>query len=171
MSGDTVGTMPIRINGRSFVATVSARARAIVLGNDVAVATHARRFESAVDSGRALRLGVVDSMDLGKLTVKNAAVQVDVSGAVRGVLIGLDALMRFAPTFDGTAGRALLRASGSLPARPEDSTIIPTLLVDGELVTATVGGWSSIATPNVSRLLRGHRWSIDAKRGRLIVER
>ena len=171
MSGDTVGILPIRINGRSFMATVSARARAIVLGNDVAAATRARRFETAVDSGRALRLGVVDSIDLGKLAIKNSAVRIDISGAVRGVLIGLDALMRFAPTFDGAAGRLSLRASGSLAARPEESTSIPTLLVDGELVAATAGGWASIAVPNVSRLLRGHRWSIDAKRGRLIVER
>ncbi len=171
MLGDTVGTMPIRINGRGYTAIVSAHARGITLGNDVAAATHARRFETAADSGRALRLGVVDSVDLGKLAIKNSPTRIDVSGAVRGVLIGLDALMRFAPTFDRAAGRLVLRSTGSSAAKPEQGTSIPTLIVDGELLAVTTGGWASIAMPNVARLLRGRRWSIDAKRGRIVVER
>ena len=171
LSGDTVGTVPIRINGRTFTAVVSARAREITLGNDVANAVRARRFETAVDSGRALRLAVVDSIDLGKIAVRNSPIRVDASGAERGVLIGLDALMRFAPTFDGGAERLTLRASGSPGSRPAQSTYIPTLLVENQLLAATTGGWASIALPNVARLLRGHRWTIDTKRGRLIVER
>ena len=171
MSGDTVGTLTIRINGRSYPATISARAHGITLGNDAAAATHARRFETAVDSGLALRLGVADSFDLGKLAVKNSPIRIDASGAVQGVLVGLDALMRFAPTFDGGAGRLLLRIGGSPGARPEQSTSLPTLFVDGELLALTTGGWASIALPNISRLLRRHRWTIDAKRGRLVVER
>ena len=171
MSGDTVGTLPIRINGRTFTAIVSARAKEITLGNDVANAVRARRFETAGDTGRALRLAVIDSIDLGKLTVRNSPVRVDVSGAERGVLIGLDALMRFAPTFDGTTGRVTLRASGSPESNPARSTYIPTLLVEDQLLAATTGGWASIALPNVARLLRGHRWTIDTKHGRLIVER
>jgi hypothetical protein len=171
MSGDTIGTLPIRINGRSFTATISARARGITLGTEIANTTHARRFESAVDSGRALRLAVVDSMDLGRLAIRNSPIRIDASGAERGVLIGLDALMRFAPTFDGAAGKVVLRAGGSAGLRPPQATEVATLLTDGALLTAAAGGWASIAMPNVARLLRGHRWTIDTKRGRILVER
>ena len=150
---------------------ISARVRGITLGTEIAAATHARRFESAVDSGRALRLAVADSIDLGRLAVRNYPVRIDASGAERGVLIGLDALMRFAPTFDGAAGTMTLRAGGSAGPRPPQATEVATLLVDGALLTATAGGWASIAVPNVARLLRGHRWTIDAKRGPMIVER
>lgn len=171
MSGDTIGTLPLRINGRNFTAVISARAREITLGNDVADAVRARRFETAVDSSHALRLAVVDSIDLGKLAVRNSPIRIDVSGAERGVLIGLDALMRFAPTFDGAAAQLALRAGGSPGSKAAPSTYIPTLFVENQLLAATTGGWASIALPNVARLLRGHRWTIDSKRGRLIVER
>lgn len=171
MAGDTVGTMPARINGRNVNAVISARARGITLGNDVANTARARRFETAVDSGRAIRLAVVDSIDLGRLSIRNAPVRVDVTGGERGVLIGLDALMRFAPTFDGAANQLALHSTGSPSGQQGQSTAINTLLIDGELLTATAGGWASIALPNVARLLRGHRWTIDTKRGRIVIER
>jgi len=171
MSRDTIGTLPVRINGRGYTAVISARARGITLGNDVANATHARRFDTAVDTGRAIRLAVVDSIDLGRLAVRNSPVRVDVSGGERGVVIGLDALMRFAPTFDSAAGKLALHAGGSPGARPTQATDITTLLIDGERFAATAGGWASIAVPNVAQLLRGHRWTIDTRRGRIVVER
>jgi hypothetical protein len=171
MAGDTIGTLPVRINGRNFTAVVSARAHEITLGNDIANATRARRFETAVDSGRALRLAIVDSIDFGKLSVRNLPTRIDASGAERGVLIGLDALMRFAPTFDGGASRLTLHSSGSVGATTTQHTDLATLLVDNELLVATSGGWASIAVPNVSRLLRGRRWTIDSKHGRIVVER
>ena len=171
MAGDTIGTVPVRINGRRFVGVISARARGITIGNDAANATRARRFETAADSGRAIRLAVVDSVDIGRLTVRNSPIRVDVSGGERGVLIGLDALMRFAPTFDGSAANLTLHSAGTIDARPVQGTDITTLLVDGELLVATAGGWGSIALPNIARLLRGRRWTIDTRRGRIIVER
>jgi len=171
MAGDTIGTLPIRINGRNFNAVINARARGITLGNDVANTTRARRFETAVDSDRALRLAVVDSIDLGRIAVRNVPIRIDVSGGERNVLIGLDALMRFAPAFDGPAGKLSLHAGGSPGARPDQATDINTLLVDGELLAATAGGWASVTMPNIARLLRGHRWTIDTKRGRIVVER
>ena len=171
LAGDTIGTIPIRINGRNFTAVISARARGIIVGSDVANATRAHRFESAVDSGRALRLAVVDSVDFGKLAVRNSPIRIDASGGVRGVLVGLDALMRFAPVFDATSSRLAVRAGGSAAPTPAQGTEIATLLVDGELLAVTAGGWASIAMPNIARQLRGHRWTIDAKRGRIVVER
>jgi hypothetical protein len=171
MSGDTIGTVPVRINARSVTAVISARARGITLGTDLANAIRARRFESVADSARAARLAVVDSIDLGRLSVRNSPIHIDASGAERGVVIGLDALMRFAATFDGGAGKLALRPSGAAGPRPPQATEIATLLVDGELLTATAGGWASIAVPNVARLLRGHRWTIDTRRGRISVER
>jgi hypothetical protein len=171
MTGDTVGTLPVRINGRNFTAVISARARGITLGNDIANATRARRFETAVDSGRAIRLAVVDSIDFGRLAVRNSPIRVDASGGERGVLIGLDALMRFAPTFDGVAGKVALHTAGSSGAQSTQGTDIATLLADGELLAATAGAWASVAMPNIARLLRGRRWTIDTKRGRIVVER
>ena len=171
MSDDTIGTLPIRINGRTVTAVISAHARGITFGTEIANATHARRFESTIDSGRALRLAVVDSMDLGRVAVRNSPVRIDASGAERGVLIGLDALMRFAPTFDGAAGKVVLRAGGSAGLRPPQATEVTTLLVDGALLTAVAGGWASIAMPSIERMLHGHRWTIDTKRGRILVER
>jgi hypothetical protein len=171
MSGDTIGTVPARVNGRGVTAVISARARGITLSNDLATSLRVRRFESAVDSGRVVRLAVVDSIDLGKVSIRNFPTRVDISGAERGVTIGLDVLMRFATTFDGGAGKLTLRTAGSPGARPPQSTEIATLIVDGELLTATAGGWASIAVPNVGRLLRGRRWTIDTRRGRIVVER
>ena len=87
---------------------------------------------------------------------------IDTPGAV--LLAGLAALRV-------GAGKLTLRTAGSPGARPPQSTEIATLIVDGELLTATAGGWASIAVPNVGRLLRGRRWTIDTRRGRIVVER
>jgi hypothetical protein len=171
MAGDTVGTVPIRVNGRNVTAVINARARGVTLGNELANATRTRRFESAVDSGRAIRLGVADSISFGRLVMRSLPVRIDASGAERGVVLGLDALMRFAPTFDGSAAKLELHAGGSPGARPAAGTAIATLIVEGELLASTAGGWASITMPNVARLLRGHRWTIATKRGEIVVER
>lgn len=169
LAGDTIGTVGVRINGRSFTALISARARGVSLDPSTASAVRARRFPASADSDGAA-LGVVDSIELGRLVVKNSPVRLELSGAARGVTIGLDALMRFSPTFDGPSGKLLLRASGSLGDAPAP-TALATMLTNGQMLVLLRDDWASVAVPNVARALQGKRWTIDAKRGQIIVER
>jgi hypothetical protein len=171
MTGDTLGTIPIRIGGRPFTAVVSARARGISIGDEIGTTLKARRFDAPGDTIRPGHLGVVDSIVIGRLAMRNYPVRVDLPGGDRGVTIGLDALMPFSPTFDARRGRLELHSSGALGPQSATATEVATLISNGMLLMTSADGWGTAGVPNIANQLRGRRWTIDSRHGRVLIQR
>jgi hypothetical protein len=171
MKGDTLGTIPIRIGGHPFTAVVSARARGISIGDEIGTTLKARRFDAPGDTIRPGHLGVVDSIAIGRLTMRNYPVRVDLPGGDRGVTIGLDALMPFSPTFDARRGRLELHSSGALGPQAPTAIEVATLFSNGMLLMTSADGWGTAGVPNMANQLRGRRWTIDSRHGRVLIQR
>ena len=165
---DAVGTMTIRVNGRTIAATISAHVRGVVVGDTAASRLQPRRFSSGSVTNRGAP-AIADSLGIGRLSISNAPITI-ASGTGAPVMIGLDAFTEYAPTFDPRAHRVLLHPTGVPSAVPPGVTVLQTLSVPGDLLVARGGGWASLTSPILRSLLHDHRWTVDAKRGRILVE-
>jgi hypothetical protein len=165
-----LGWLPIRLNGRTIEAAISATVSGIVLSDSAATAFRIRRFPAtgAQRGASGFIVGAADSLGLARLTVTNPPVRV---GSTRApVVVGLDLLGRFAPTFEPQTGRVTLRVSGPIPsALPGDR--FPTWITSSDLRVLQAGGWLSVSSERIASLLAQRTWTFDAKRGQLIVAR
>jgi hypothetical protein len=170
LSADTgaLGRVPLRVNGRALDAVVTAKIQGIVIADTSAVARLLRTFPAS--GGRVVRsptLAVADSVALGRLAMTNVPVTIARLDGGEAAMIGLDALGRFAPTFDPVAGRITLRSNGTVSGLTGDR--LDTWMTPSDVRVAQAGGWISISRPQIAQLLRTHRWTLDAKRGVLVV--
>jgi len=166
-----LGHVTIRVNGRPLEAVMSVRARGIIVSESNRAAQGLRRFAAATAKERIASgaPAVADSIGLGRLSVMNYPVTVEALGDGVAGVIGLDVLGRFAPTFDPRTNRVTLRTSGRLDPR-ESGGALPTRITTGDFLILRAGGWASAAVPQMTRLLGDHRWTLDARRGQIIVE-
>ncbi|HTI64595.1 MAG TPA: hypothetical protein VL524_13800 [Gemmatimonadaceae bacterium] len=167
-AGDgAIGTIPIRVNGRTVDATVTARVRGLVLSDTTAVASQLRRFSSGAATARGVPVAV-DSLAIGRLSMSNAPATI-ASGIEAPAMIGIDAFAQYAPTFEPRDHRVLLHPTGVPAAVPAGVTVLQTLRIENDLLVARGGGWASLASPVLAGLFRDRRWTVDAKRGRILV--
>jgi hypothetical protein len=82
----------------------------------------------------------------------------------------LGTLSRFAPTFDPKAGLITLRLGGAAPAPAVTATSFASLNADGQYSIAQAGGWAPIILPQIASMLRDRRWTLDSRRGFIVVE-
>jgi hypothetical protein len=165
----SIGHIPIRVNGRIVDALIDVASRGIILSDSVAGVSHVHMFvEKEAPRGRAAFAAAADSVGFGRLTITNAPLTV--APIKVPAIVGLDALARFAPTFDLGAGRITLRVSGTLEQLPANSTTLLTLVKPADWLVLQANGWVSMRDPEIARLLRGHRWTLDAKRGQIVLE-
>lgn len=170
-SDDTtvLGRIPIRVNGRTIDAVVSAKVQGILIADTSAVARSLRTFGAPRgQAGRVPVLAAADSMGMGRMELIGVPVTIDRLDKGDVALIGLATLGRFAPTFDPGANRVTLRTSGSVS--PRTGQRFDTRTIPSDLSVARAGGWMSVTRLQIARLLREHRWTLDAKRGQLVVE-
>jgi hypothetical protein len=85
-------------------------------------------------------------------------------------MIGLDVVGRFAPTFDPHTSRVTLHTSGRVDARLKNASGVATRLTANDLLVLQGGGWVSATQPRMARVLSERRWTLDAKRGQIIIE-
>jgi len=163
-----IGRVPIRVNGRVVDAFIDVASRGIILSDSMAGASHVRTFVEKDARGRTTFSGAADSIGVGRLVITNAPVTV---APIRvAAIVGLDALAKFAPTVDVPAGRVTLRVSGSLAQMPPSATVLSTLAKPADWLVLQANGWISMRDPSIARLLREHRWTLDAKRGQVVLE-
>jgi hypothetical protein len=168
-----LGHVTIRVNGRPAEAVISVRSRGIALAESNAAAKSLRRFAAASPKEK-VTIGapaVADSIGLGRLSIVHYPVTVERLGDGVAAVIGLDVLGRFAPTFDARTSRITLRTSGRADPKLTDAEALPTRITDGDFLVLRGGGWMSAALPQMTRLLGDHRWTLDARRGQILVER
>lgn len=161
-----LGRVELRVNGHTLDATISARTSGITISDTSSVARLLQVFAGDVD-GRTL--AAADSVGLGRLSLLNLPIALaHVDGGV--ALIGLDVLGAFVPTFDSSTGRMTLRVGGPRADLPNGTRFF-TWNTNSDLQLLQAGGWISVTRPSVVRMLRDHRWTLDSRRGQLIVER
>ena len=162
-----LGRLPMRVEGRTVDAAISSQVRGIVV-SDTSVARRLRRFAEGANANMAVP-AVADSVGLGRLSIMNVPVTVERS-SVAPVVVGLDVLAPFAPTFDPRANRITLRSAGTVAPAGRGAIMFPTLMTQGDFRILQSGGWASVATPQVARMLERHPWIYDARRGEIVVE-
>jgi len=164
-----IGTISIRVNGRAVDAVISPRVHGLVVSDTNAIATQLRRFSPGVFSTPRGLPAVADSMTIGRLSLASAPVTV-ASGIDAPALLGLDVFYSYAPTFDSRSRRVLLHPTGISSVLPSAATVLQTLAVENDLLVARGGGWASVTSTLLVPTLRDHRWTVDFKRGRIVVE-
>jgi hypothetical protein len=166
-----IGSVTLRVNGRTIEAVVSTRVHGIVLSDTSALAKRVRVFRSPGGGASQVVPAVADSIGLGGYSLASFPVSVAPLRGNEQATIGIDVLARFAPTFDPRAGRVTLHVSGSVPKPGTGADQLSTLLTPTDLRVLQAGGWTSIDQPPIATVLLARRWTFDAKRGQLTIER
>jgi len=164
--GTTLGRMVLTIDNRSVEATIDPTRRGIVIDPRASLANRVRRFPARADGSIP---AVADSVRLGALKLVNVPVRLDSLPARVDAVVGIDVVQRYAPSFDPRAGRAMLRPTGTVePTMP--GVRIPTLTSASDVRVIQAGRLTPISAPSVASLLRTKRWTLDGKRGAIIIE-
>jgi len=169
--GSGIGAITLRVNGRPVDAAVSTHVHGIVLADTSAAAKRVHAFRAPGGSNGQSVPAVADSVGLGRYSLSQFPVTVaPISGSAQA-LIGMDVLARFAPTFDPRSDRVTLHVSGSVPKAAPGVDQFSTLLTPNDLRVVQAGGWLAIDQAPMARMLATRRWTFDAKRGQLTIER
>jgi hypothetical protein len=99
----------------------------------------------------------------------NLAVSLEPLDSPARARIGLDLLGRFSPTFRPAEGRVVLRRSGRVPKLLPGERV-PLLLDPRDPWVVWEGRPESLAADAVTRRLRAVRWTLDARRGEIVLQ-
>jgi hypothetical protein len=174
-SSGYLGALTIRVDGRPLDAAIAARGTGLVIADTNAIVQRLHRFPTPAGSaarGSPSLAAAADSIGIGRLSLTNVPVTVAPIDGGAQATIGVDLLGRFAPTFDAHTSRIELRPAGSIApgGTLAGATILPTLLTRDELRVHQAGGWLAASSPQIVGLLTGRRWTLDARRGLLVIE-
>jgi len=168
--GTGVGIVSIGVGERSIDALIDPRVSGVVLRGRQAKRRAGLQSFGEDSSGV---VAVVSELHLGNVTLSNVPARLDETSegtrGASGALIGLDVLRRLAPTFDAVAQTMTLRRSGQV-ALTTIGTRSPMLLDAQGLRILVDGRWESSASRTSGLLLSLHRWTLDAKRGVIILQ-
>lgn len=171
-SSSILGTVELLIGGEPVVAEIDPSVRGLVLDTSRAGAASARLFTgppTGVQAGLPIVPAVVSKARLGTLTFSNLPVNLEPLGSRSRARIGLDMLARFSPTFHPRDGRMVLRRSGQVSARLPGERV-PLMLEARESWVVWRGRREPLSAAPVGRRLRGARWTLDGKRGAIVVQ-
>jgi hypothetical protein len=166
-----IGVLSLRVNGRPIEATISARVHGIVLSDTNAAAKRLRAFRMPAGSASSATPAVADSIGLGTYSLSQFPVSIEPIAGNAQALVGMAVLARFAPTFDPRSERATLHVSGAIPRTGPAADQFPMLLTPNDLRVLRAGSWISMDQPPIAGILSTRRWTFDAKRGQLTIER
>ena len=168
-----LGRVSIRVNGRTLDATIVAREHGIVISDTSVAAKRLHMFKQP--GAQAAQAGgipaVADSIGLGQISLADYPVTVQSLANKQQALIGLDVIARFAPTFDPNAERVMLHVAGTIPRSVSGADELPTLLTRNDFRVLRAGAWVSLDQPQILQMLSRRRWTFDARRGQLMIDR
>ncbi|HEY0527363.1 MAG TPA: hypothetical protein VGD02_00930 [Gemmatimonadaceae bacterium] len=170
--GSGLGTIKISIDDRLVDAAIDPSVSGVVLQGKAARRRGGIRLFGADSTGI---VGVISELHLGDVILSNVPARLDTSSAgastskARGVLLGLDVLRRLAPTFEPKADTVTLRRSGQIsPTTP--GARAPMLLDERGLRVLIDARWDSASSRTVAQLLAMRSWTLDAKRGSIVLQ-
>lgn len=164
-----LGRVRLAIGGDTVDATIDARVQGLVVDTSWLHRADVRHWASRGERDPRRMAAVVPEARLGDYALTNVPAAFRPLRAPDEVLLGLDVLGRLAPTFEPGAGRLLLRASGRVPADARGWRIA-TLTNETGVYVIKSGTLFPLGHPDVQRYLRGGQWTLDARRGEIVVE-
>jgi hypothetical protein len=171
-STPVLGTVTVAIDGAPVVADIDPTVRGLVLDTSRARASSVRVFAGAppaVQAGTPAVTAVLLRARLGNLAFTNLPVTLEPLGSPARARIGLDLLGRFSPTFRPTEGRLILRRSGRV-AKSLPGERVPLLVEPRDAWVVWQGRPEPLGGDIVTRRLRAVRWTLDAKRGEIVLQ-
>jgi hypothetical protein len=171
-STSVLGTVTVAIDGASLVADIDPTVRGLVLDTSRARASSVRVFASAPPAVQAGTRGITAVLlraRLGGLAFTNLPVTLEPLGSPARARIGLDLLGRFSPTFRPNEGRLVLRRSGRV-AKSLPGERVPLLVEPRDAWVVWQGRPEPLSADVVTRRLRAVRWTLDAKRGEIVLQ-
>jgi hypothetical protein len=162
--GEGLGRVTLVIGGDTTEAVIDPSVFGLVLDTAWLRKSEIRRFGAGGARGD---IGVTPLARLGALTLTNTATRFTATGGRRRARIGLDVFGRFAATFDPAASRIFLRRNGLVNDDLQGTHIATLTLPTGIwLVTDQV---TPLASESARAQLRGRRWTVNPRRGEIVV--
>jgi hypothetical protein len=167
-----LGTVTFVVDGGPVIAEIDAAVRGVVLDTSRARAPSVRIFASAptaVQAGSPAVTAVLLRAQLGGLAFTNLPVSLEPLDSPTRARIGLDVLGRFSPTFRPAEARLVLRRSGRI-AKFLPGERVPLLVEPHSAWVVWQGRPEPLGADVVTRRLRAVRWTLDAKRGEIVLQ-
>jgi hypothetical protein len=169
--GKGLGVISLTIGERRVDAVIDPQASGVVVRGAFA---RKRRGLRAFGDDSSGAVAVVPELHIGDVTLSNVPARINAESGKqdRGrsdVLIGLDVLRRLAPTFDPLTDTLTLRRTGQVPPNVV-GTRMPMMLDDEGLRVVLDGRWEAAESRRAAQLLGTRRWTLDAKRGVVLLE-
>jgi hypothetical protein len=171
-STPALGSMIVSIDGDGIIAEIDPTVSGLVLDTSRAHKPAVRVFTgppTAVQAGSPAVPAVLLRARLGGLAFTNLPVNLEALPSPASARIGLDFLSRFSPTFHPTDGRLMLRRSGRV-ARLLPGERVPLLIEPRDSWVVWEGRPEPLSGAPVTRRLRATRWTLDAKRGEIVLQ-
>jgi len=172
VDGSGIGTVSLGIGERRVDALIDPRISGVVIrGRSANRRAGLRIFDD--DSTGAV--AIIPELHIGDVTLSNVPARLDADSsrqakrARQTIAIGLDVLRRLAPSFDPATDSITLRRSGQV-ASTIVGTRAPMLLDEDGLRVIVDGHWEMGASPVLTRLLSSRRWTLDVKRGVVVLQ-
>jgi hypothetical protein len=169
----TIGSISIRVDGRPVQATIINSGPELALATGSAAASSVHTFAGRAVAGENDAPTVADSVGISRLVATNVPVTVTVMTLPPGIeaRVSLAFLARYAPTFDARAKLITLRPSGSVGLASVRGNTFVTLETSGRFSLVKAGGWVPVDDAAMVQLLGDRAWTLDAKRGTIVVAR
>lgn len=163
-----LGRVKLLIGADTVMATIDARAEGLVLDTSWAKRKELRRFASRNANVRDAD-AVTSTVMLGPYTFSNVPTRFALLKGGARATIGLDLLGQLAPSFDPRAGKVMLRAGGRLPTT-FPGLRIATITNDRGVYVVKGETIFPLGHPDVQRYFRNSRWTLNPKRGEVLVD-
>ena len=163
-----LGRVMLLIGADTVMATIDARAEGLVLDTAWARRKELLRFGARTLATRDID-AVTPSVALGPYTFSNVPTRFAATRGATKATIGVDLIGQLAPSFDPRRGKVMLRAGGRLPSTFPGLRIATLTNVRGVYV---VKGETifPLGHPDVQRYFRNSRWTLNPKRGEVLVD-
>ena len=174
-AGDGLGRVTLSLGGESVQATIDPTLRGLVLDTAWARRPEAVRTFGPKVSGKGAtsdpRSGtaVALAVGAGAMTLANVPARLAPTGGPRVARVGMDVLADLAATFDEPGRRLTLRRAGRVAPSLPGAHLATVSLASGVWL-ASDAGTTALAAERGRAPLRGKRWTVDGKRGEIVVE-
>ena len=167
--GSGLGVISVTVAERRIDAVIDPRVTGVVLRGSA----RRRRGLKVFGTDSSGAIAVVPELRLGDVALTNVPARLEndlplVKGAPPLSSIGLDVVQRLAPTFDPNAKTITLRRTGQV-APGTTGTRLPILLATAGLLVLVDGQWQPMWSRSAADLLATRRWTLDAKRGVVVL--
>ena len=163
-----IGRVTLQIGDQALTAIIDPRGQGLTLDTLWVRAKETKVFASTFEGDVRNHAAVTRSVQLGELTLSNVPTKFGSLGGKGEARIGLDVLAQLAPTFDATRRAMLLRRGGRLDDRAGGEHVPTLTYPNGTFLVFRDGLWPVVGTGLHPRL-RGTRWTLDARRGEIII--